>query len=185
MDTVEVDGQRIAYRSAGTGPPLVMLHGGLVDSRVWRREIGALSDEFHVVAWDAPGCGGSSDPRPDITLDGYADSLAGLIDALALGHVHLLGHSFGGGLALAVYDRHPHLVRSLMLISAYAGWAGSLPPEEVERRRQGAMRNARRPPQEWVDEFLATLFVRARPGTWWMRPAGSCSTPGPRACSRC
>lgn len=163
MERVEVDGQLIACRTAGSGPPLVLLHGGLVDSRVWSREIDAFSDEFTVVAWDAPGCGQSSDPRPDVTLDDYADSVAGLIDALEVGPAHILGHSFGGGLALAVYKRHPHLVRSMILVSAYAGWAGSLPAHEVEQRRRRATRNARRPPEEWMDEFMTTLFDETTP----------------------
>lgn len=163
MEKVEVDGQLIAYRTAGSGPPLVLLHGGLVDSRAWSREVDAFSDEFQVVAWDAPGCGQSSDPRPGVTLDDYADSVAGFIEALGLGPAHILGHSFGGGLALAVYKRHSRLVRSMILVSAYAGWAGSLPAEEVEQRRRRAERNARRPVHEWVDEFLATLFDQTTP----------------------
>ncbi|MBW3620590.1 MAG: alpha/beta hydrolase [Actinobacteria bacterium] len=163
MDTIEVDGHRIAYRAAGAGPPLLLLHGGLVDSRVWRRELDAFSDGFQVVAWDAPGCGGSSDPQPDASLHDYADSVATLVDALELGPVHVLGHSFGGGLALAVHQRYPHLVRSLILVSAYAGWAGSLPADEVERRRERAERDAHRPVEEWIDEFLATLFDDTTP----------------------
>lgn len=66
-------------------------------------------------------------------------------------------------MALAVYRRHSRLVRSMILVSAYAGWAGSLPAAEVEQRRQQAERNARRPTQEWIDEFLATLFDEAAP----------------------
>lgn len=163
METVEVAGRLVAYRAAGSGPPLVLLHGGLVDSRVWSREIGAFTDGFRVIAWDAPGCGRSADPPPDITLDGYADRVAGLVEALGLGPAHILGHSFGGGLALAVHKRHPHLVRSMVLVSAYAGWAGSLPAEEVARRRRRAELDARRQPEEWVDEFLATLFDQTTP----------------------
>lgn len=89
-------------------------------------------------------------------MDDHADTVADLLDALEIGRAHILGHSFGGGLALAGFKRHPRLVRSLILVSAYAGWAGSLPPEEVEERRQRAERNARRPTQDWVDYFLAT-----------------------------
>jgi pimeloyl-ACP methyl ester carboxylesterase len=163
VETVEVDGQRVAYRAAGSGAPLVLLHGGLVDSRAWRREIEAFSAEFQVIAWDAPGCGRSSDPPADVTLDDYADTVAALLDTLDVGPAHVLGHSFGGGLALAVYERHARLVRSLILESAYAGWSGSLPPEEVEERRQRAERNARRPTEEWIDEFLATLFDETTP----------------------
>lgn len=163
MKRVEVDGQQVAYRTAGSGAPLVLLHGGLVDSRTWRRQIDAFSAEFHVIAWDAPGCGRSSDPPADVTLDDYADTVAALLDALEVGPAHILGHSFGGGLALAVYKRHPRLVRSLILVSAYAGWSGSLPPEEVEERRQQAERNAHRPTQDWIDEFLTTLFDETTP----------------------
>lgn len=163
MEKVEVGDQLLAYRAAGSGPPLVLLHGGLVDSRAWSREINAFSDEFQVIAWDAPGCGRSSDPRPDATLDDYADSVAGLMEAIGLSPAHVLGHSFGGGVTLAVYKRHPHLVRSMILVSAYAGWAGSLPAEEVEQRRQMAERNVHRPIHEWVDDFLATLFDQTTP----------------------
>ena len=54
---IEIEGLRIAYRRRGQGPPLVLLHGGFDDSRAWRPQLDGLSDEFTVVAWDAPGCG--------------------------------------------------------------------------------------------------------------------------------
>ncbi|CAN5804044.1 hypothetical protein BH24ACT2_BH24ACT2_10470 [soil metagenome] len=63
VEHVEVLGLQVAYRRAGEGPLLVLLHGGLCDSRVWRVQLEELSDEYTVVAWDAPGCRGSSD-RP-------------------------------------------------------------------------------------------------------------------------
>jgi pimeloyl-ACP methyl ester carboxylesterase len=82
-----------------------------------------------VVAWDAPGAGRSSDPPEGFGLDGYADCLAGFVDRLDLGRPHVLGLSFGGILALALYGRHPAVTRSPVLASAYAGWGGSLPAE--------------------------------------------------------
>ena len=57
-DSVEVEGLNIAFRRAGEGRPLVLLHGGVSDSRVWSARLADLSDQFLVVAWDAPGCGG-------------------------------------------------------------------------------------------------------------------------------
>ena len=60
MDEIEVGGLGIAFERRGEGPPLVLLHGFVGDSREWRRQIDALSDEFTVVAWDAPGSGRSS-----------------------------------------------------------------------------------------------------------------------------
>jgi pimeloyl-ACP methyl ester carboxylesterase len=159
MDRLEVGDLRIAFEMVGDGPPLVLLHGGLSDHRTWRSQLESLSDEFTVVAWDAPGCGASSDPPPTFRLPDYADSVAGLIDGLGLSRPHLLGLSFGAGLALQVYDRHPHLPASLVLAGAYAGWAGSLPKEEVDRRLTHALRDAERPPSEWVDDYLPTFFA--------------------------
>src|SRR5204863_666816 len=99
VDEIEVEGLRIAYRRAGQGPPLVLLHGFVGDSREWRRQIEGLSDEFTVVAWDAPGAGGSSDPPDAFRLADYADCLAAFIDTLGLSRPHVAGVSFGGALA--------------------------------------------------------------------------------------
>lgn len=55
MEQIEVGGLRIAYRRTGMGPPLVLLHGGPLDSREWRHQLDGLSDDFTVVAWDMPG----------------------------------------------------------------------------------------------------------------------------------
>ena len=107
METVEVDGLQIAYERAGSGPALVLLHGYVGDGpTTWRRQLDGLSDEFTVVAWDAPGAGGSSDPPEQFGLDGYADCLAGFLDRLGLHTVCLAGLSFGGILALALQRRH-------------------------------------------------------------------------------
>ena len=62
-----------------------------------------------------------------MTIADYADAVAGLLGALGVERPHVCGLSFGGGLAIAVYGRHPDAVRSLVLAGAYAGWKGSLP----------------------------------------------------------
>jgi pimeloyl-ACP methyl ester carboxylesterase len=139
---VDVGGLRIAYAAAGTGPPVVLLHGGWCDGRVWRAQLEDLSDEFTVVAWDAPACGGSDDPPEDFSLADYADCLAGFVAELGLGPTHVVGHSFGGGVALQLGARHPTLPRSLVVAGGYAGWAGSLPPAEVDARLAFALRLA-------------------------------------------
>jgi len=161
MDHVAIDGLNIAYRTAGAGRPLVLLHGGISDGREWRAQIEDLSDEFLVVAWDAPGCGGSSDPPATFALTDYADFLAGFIGALGLDRPHIAGLSFGGGLALALYERYPSLPASVVLASAYGGWAGSLPAEEVQQRLNGTLRDTERPASELVAKFLPTLFAGA------------------------
>jgi pimeloyl-ACP methyl ester carboxylesterase len=132
----------------------VLLHGGVSDGRVWARQLEGLSDQFTVDAWDAPGCGRSDDPPESFRLPEYADVLAGLLDALELGQAHVLGHSFGGALALELARRHPRLVRTLILVGGYAGWAGSLPAAEVGRRLAFALDLADRLPGGFEPESM-------------------------------
>jgi pimeloyl-ACP methyl ester carboxylesterase len=163
VERIEVGGLRIAFRRAGSGPSLVLLHGALSDGRTWRRQLDDLSDGFDVIAWDAPGCGSSDDPPQGFSREDYGDCLAGFIAALGLRPPHLAGLSFGSILALELYRRFPDLPRSLVLASAYAGWAGSLPPDEVERRIRRASEELELPPERWVDDTLATMFTASVP----------------------
>ena len=134
---VDATGLEIAYERAGAGPPLVLVHGAAEDSRSWRPQLAALSDELTVVAWDEPGTGRSSDVPPGFGLTDWADCLAALIESLRLGPAHVAGLSWGGTVVLELYRRHPDLVRTLILVDTYAGWSGSLPREEVDARLAG------------------------------------------------
>jgi pimeloyl-ACP methyl ester carboxylesterase len=163
VNTIRAGGHRIAYERRGEGPLVVLLHGGVGDRRTWRRQIDDLSDEFTVVAWDAPGFGGSSDPPEAFRLPDFADCLAAFIAALGAGRPHVIGLSFGGGLALELYRRHPTVPATLVLVGAYAGWAGSLPAETVEQRLRQYEGLADAPPDRLVDEVLPTLFTESAP----------------------
>jgi pimeloyl-ACP methyl ester carboxylesterase len=134
VDHVDVDGMRIAYTHAGAGPTLVLLHGAPCDSRAWRWMVPDLSRDHTVVAWDAPGFGESSDIDESWRAAQFADALAGFVAALGVERPHLVGWSFGTMVALSLFQHHPTVPASLVLIGGYAGWAGSLPPEEVSRR---------------------------------------------------
>jgi pimeloyl-ACP methyl ester carboxylesterase len=159
MEMIEVDGLRIAYERAGAGPPLVLLHGYVGDGpTTWRRQIEALADEFTVVAWDAPGAGRSSDPPESFGMAGYAHCLAGFLRGLGFEEPHVAGLSFGGALALELCHRHPAIPRTLILASAYAGWAGSLPAGVAEQRLRQALALADLSPQEFVGALLPTMF---------------------------
>lgn len=163
MEQVEVKGLKIAYRRAGDGPPLVLLHGGPSDSRQWRRQLADLSDEFTVVAWDMPGCGQSADPPPDWHTRDYVDCLAEFVQVLGLQRPHVLGLSFGSGLALELYRWYKDVPRTLILASAYAGWAGSLPADVVEQRKQGMLKRIELPPDEWARAWMPTLLTESAP----------------------
>ncbi|MGH9311755.1 MAG: alpha/beta fold hydrolase [Vicinamibacterales bacterium] len=163
METVLVDGRAITYERAGNGPPVVFVHGYVGDRRTWRRQIDDLADEFTVVAWDAPGFGGSFDPPDTFALGDYAEQLAGFVVALGFDRVHLVGLSFGGGLIIEFYRRYPGMVASLVLASAYAGWAGSLPRDEVDRRLHQALELAELTPEQLASALMPTMFSSSAP----------------------
>jgi pimeloyl-ACP methyl ester carboxylesterase len=134
VEVVQANGLEIACERVGEGPPLVFAHGALADSRLWRPQLGALADEFTVVAWDEPGAGRSEGVPTGFGLADYADCLAALIAALELGPAHVAGLSWGGTVAQELYRRHPGAVATLILADTYAGWKGSLPEEELHAR---------------------------------------------------
>lgn len=154
----------IAYERAGSGPPLVLLHGYVGDGRsTWRHQIDNLSSDFTVLAWDAPGAGLSTDPPESFGMNGYADCLAALLTELGIERAHIGGISFGAALAIAFAHRHPSVPRSLVLTSAYAGWAGSLPSPEVQRRLDQALRLSHVTPREFCAALLPTMFRKSVP----------------------
>jgi pimeloyl-ACP methyl ester carboxylesterase len=158
LKQVMVGGRSIAYRTHGDGPPLILLHGFLCDSRCWRTQMTSLARQFTVVAWDAPGAGFSPDPTDDFTIADWAEVLAAFLDALGVGRANVLGLSWGGMLAQELYRLHPGRIERLVLADTYAGWKGSLPADVVEKRRARCYRDASRPRREVVDDWVPVEF---------------------------
>lgn len=156
---VVVDGLSIAYRRAGTGPPLILLHGAFQDGRYWADQLRLLSDEFTIVALDAPGFGASDDPPATWTTADYGAHLASVLDALGLVRPTVVGLSFGSVQALALYRERASAVGALVLVSAYAGWAGSLAPDEVQRRLEQSERQMSAPVEDIISAWLPTLLT--------------------------
>jgi pimeloyl-ACP methyl ester carboxylesterase len=158
-----VDGLAIAYRRRGDGPVLVLLHGFLLDSRMWRPQLEALSADFTTIAWDAPGAGESADPPNEFTTADWADSFAGLLDAVGVDRAHVVGLSWGGIVAQELYRRHPARVGSLVLAGTYAGWKGSLPEEVCAERLETCLRDSSLPPDELVAKYVPSMFGERAP----------------------
>ena len=165
MRKVNVDGLDIAHQRAGTGPPLVLLHGFISDSRAWQPQIEDLSRDFDVIAWDAPGCGESSDPGEHFSMAEFADCLAGLLDSLGVSSAHLLGLSWGGTMALEFHHRHRKRVSSLILADTYAGWTGSLGVEAAEQRLARCLGESEMPARDWVPQWVPEAFSSSAPKT--------------------
>jgi len=115
------DGRRLSALVWGSGErPLVLLHGGAQNAHTW--DTVALALDRPLVAIDLPGHGHSDGWRTDaLDVGANADDVATAIRLLADPPVHLVGMSLGGATALAVTDRHPDLVRSLLLVDVTPG----------------------------------------------------------------
>lgn len=163
MQTLEVDGRTIAFRQSGDGPALVLLHGFLSDSRCWRHQLAGLSDEFRVIAWDAPGAGLSSDPPETFTTASYATCLARFLDAIGVERAHVLGLSWGGILAQEFYRLCAERFRSIVLADTYAGWRGSLPESVWKDRLASCLRDARGSPEALVAKFTPGAVAEVAP----------------------
>ena len=163
MEHFLIDGREVAVEVVGSGPPLVLLHGILVDSRAWRHQLDGLRHQFTVVAWDLPGCGRSADPPPTWRFPEYADCLAELMSTMGLASPIVCGFSWGGALAIAIQDRHPSAASALILVGAYAGWAGSLPREVVDERLASCVAQSTLAGPDVASAWLPGLFTPAAP----------------------
>jgi pimeloyl-ACP methyl ester carboxylesterase len=115
---VDVNGMHVHFVRAGTGKPLLLLHGLAGSTRNWRNSIGALAQVASVYAIDMVNTGKSQRVRGlDAGLETTADRVAATMDALGWTQADIAGHSHGGAVALMLAARHPERVRSLILIA--------------------------------------------------------------------
>ena len=124
---------RIGYREAGSGPVVLALHGVGSSSLSFEPQLEALSARFRVIAWDAPGYGGSDDWTGEPTAGCYADFACGLLDALGIKTANIVGHSMGGLITTALVARHADRIERVVLSSCASGYA-QLPQAEREER---------------------------------------------------
>jgi pimeloyl-ACP methyl ester carboxylesterase len=115
---IELHGRRVIYRIAGSGPPLVLIHGMLNSSSHWQRVALDLADRFTVVAPDLIGHGDSAAPRGDYSLGAHAASIRDLLAAIGIDRASIVGHSLGGGVAMQFFYQFPQRVERLVLISS-------------------------------------------------------------------
>jgi pimeloyl-ACP methyl ester carboxylesterase len=111
-------GHTLAYRQAGSGPVLVLIHGITSDSSTWSRVMPYLARHFTVIAPDLIGHGGSAKPKGDYSLGAHASSVRDLL--LALGHdsASFVGHSLGGGIAMQLSYQFPERCERLVLVDS-------------------------------------------------------------------
>lgn len=116
---MEVDGERVHVVERGSeGPRLLLLHGYASNAQAWRAVIDRLDGRFRMAAPDMVGFGSSSrTPTHPLTGDAYAERLVGLLDALGWPRAHVVGQSWGGGLAQRLAAAHPDRIDRLVLVA--------------------------------------------------------------------
>jgi pimeloyl-ACP methyl ester carboxylesterase len=115
---IELHGRRVIYRVAGSGPPIVLIHGMLNSSSHWRAVAQSLAGEYTVIAPDLIGHGDSAAPRGDYSLGAHAASIRDLLAAIGIDRATIVGHSLGGGVAMQFFYQFPQRVERLALISS-------------------------------------------------------------------
>lgn len=118
MGYAPVAGGQVYYEVAGAGPPLVLTHSGLADSRMWDAQFWTFADHYRVIRYDMRGFGQSSDAETDFA---YYQDLHDLLVHLNVEHAHVLGLSLGGMVTLSFVIAYPAMVDSLILAATRLG----------------------------------------------------------------
>jgi pimeloyl-ACP methyl ester carboxylesterase len=142
-------GHRIAYRTAGSGPVLLLIHGIAGSSATWDAVLPWLAERYTVVAPDLLGHGESAKPRGDYSLGAYASAIRDLLGVLGHEHASIVGHSLGGGVAMQLAYQFPERCERLVLVSS-----GGLGREVHLLLRAAAL-----PGAEWVLPLLCAEKV--------------------------
>jgi pimeloyl-ACP methyl ester carboxylesterase len=140
----------VTYRTAGSGPVLLLLHGITNSSETWERAADALADRFTIVAPDLLGHGNSATPRGDYSLGAHASGVRDLLSALGHDRVTVVGHSLGGGIAMQFAYQFPERCERLVLVSS-----GGLGREVHLLLRAAAL-----PGADWVLPVITSRGVR-------------------------
>jgi len=167
--TITVNGDRVAYRAAGEGPLLLLVHGMAGSSLTWRHVMPLLADRFTVLAPDLLGQGQSDKPRGDYSLGAHANTLRDLLDALGHERATVVGQSLGGGVAMQFAYQFPERCERLVLVDS-----GGLGREVTFYLRMLTV-----PGFESAFRFVCTPRLRDAGNrvAAWLRRAGVRSTP--------
>jgi pimeloyl-ACP methyl ester carboxylesterase len=160
-ESIVLHGHRVTYRSAGSGPALLLLHGVAGSGRTWDDVVPWLAEDHFVIAPDLLGHGASAKPRGDYSLGAYASGARDLLSALGYDSATVVGHSLGGGIAMQFAYQFPERVERLVLVSS-----GGLGREVSLLLRAAAL-----PGAEWVLPVLAGARLDAA-GAWLGRQLG-------------
>lgn len=120
LQHVTIHGHDVGYRRAGSSndQTILLIHGLAGSSKTWDGVIDALADDYDVIAPDLLGHGESAKPRGDYSLGAFASGMRDFLAVLGVERVTIVGHSFGGGVAMQLAYQYPHLIDRLVLVGS-------------------------------------------------------------------
>ncbi len=118
LQHVTIHGHSVGYRRGGSGQRILLIHGLAGSSKTWDDVIPLLTPHAEVIAVDLLGHGESAKPSGDYSLGAFASGLRDFLSILGIDSVTIVGHSFGGGVAMQLAYQHPHLVDRLVLVGS-------------------------------------------------------------------
>src|SRR5258708_10195534 len=120
MPEIEIAGAKLHYVVSGTGEPILLIPGLGMDHTYYRLGAPLLARFMQVLAVDPRGIGRSTKSPPPYSVEAWADDFAVMIDKLGFGPIHVLGSSLGGSMALALAQRHPGKLKSLIVVGGFS-----------------------------------------------------------------
>jgi 3-oxoadipate enol-lactonase len=153
----EVNGTSLFYETAGKGPAVVLIHGGLVDSRLWDDQLKEFSKRYRVVRYDLRGFGRSASPAAGQQFS-HLEDLGALLDFLKVERATLVGLSLGGIVAADFALEHPRRVERLVLVGAGLRGAPVQPDEKLTAIYRSSQEDG---PEKYADKQLGTPFFAA------------------------
>jgi pimeloyl-ACP methyl ester carboxylesterase len=136
---VEVFSHKIAYTEAGSGPPVILLHGMGANKGAWRLTIAALAPKFHVYAPDQIGFGASDKPLIHYRVATYSDFLDEFMDKLGIPKASIVGNSLGGWIAADFAIRYPDRVDRIVLVDAAGFFTQPVARRDLEFLNPGTL----------------------------------------------
>lgn len=133
-----IHGHRRAFRIAGSGPAILMIHGVGDSSATWSTVHAKLAKRFTVIAPDLLGHGDSDKPRADYSLAAFANGMRDLLSALDIDRVTVIGHSLGGGVAAQFAYQYPHFIERVVLVASGGVSTGVSPALRLAALPMGA-----------------------------------------------